>query len=135
MTQELVALVLLAIMAGGLWIPFIVAINTQDTNGETADAFVVPPRIERMPPHMRRLHRAHLNLLEQLLPFALMVLIAQQIGLSNTVTVVTAWLFLALRIAHAIVMMTGKPRWALRPIIFTMGFACILVFGVQLLMA
>lgn len=133
MTQELTALALLAIFAGGLWIPYIIAVNTQPGDGN--NPFVSPPDVNQQPDFMRRRFRAHLNLLEQLLPFAILVVIAHLAGVSNAITVWTCWIFVALRLAHAVVMMTGKPEWALRPIIFTAGFVCILVLGWQVLAA
>lgn len=45
--------------------------------------------------------RAHRNLVENLLPFAIVVLIARSAGISNGMTVLGAWLFLAARVVHA----------------------------------
>ncbi|MFW7267983.1 MAPEG family protein [Gluconacetobacter sp. Hr-1-5] len=45
--------------------------------------------------------RAHRNLVENLLPFAIVVLIARAAGISNAMTVLGAWLFLGARVIHA----------------------------------
>ncbi len=51
--------------------------------------------------------RAHRNLLENLVPFAIVVLVARGIGVSNAITVAGAWLFLGARIVHAITYLAG----------------------------
>lgn len=133
MTSELTALAVLALFAGGLWIPYIVAVNMQPEEEGRPNPFVSPPDVNKQPDFMRRRLRAHLNLLEQLLPFALLIIIAHLAGISNAITVWVAWIFVVLRVAYAVVMINGKPEWALRPIIFTAGFVCILVLGWQVL--
>ena len=45
--------------------------------------------------------RAHRNLLENLLPFAIAILAARAAGVSDTLTLAGAWLFLAARLVHA----------------------------------
>jgi uncharacterized MAPEG superfamily protein len=45
--------------------------------------------------------RAHRNLLENLLPFAIAILAARAAGVSDTLTLAGAWLFLAARVVHA----------------------------------
>jgi uncharacterized MAPEG superfamily protein len=54
-----------------------------------------------------RLMRAHSNLLENLVPFAIVVLVARVVGVSNGMTVAGAWLFLGARVIHAIVYLAG----------------------------
>ncbi len=51
--------------------------------------------------------RAHRNLLENLLPFAIAILAARAIGVSDTLTVAGAWLFLAARGVHAFAYIAG----------------------------
>lgn len=45
--------------------------------------------------------RAHRNLLENLLPFAIAILAARAAGVSDTLTLAGAWLFLGARVVHA----------------------------------
>jgi uncharacterized MAPEG superfamily protein len=47
-----------------------------------------------------RVRRAHLNLLENLLPFAIVVLCARAIGVSNSWTILGAEIFLFARLVH-----------------------------------
>ncbi|MCK0166505.1 MAPEG family protein [Jannaschia sp. S6380] len=129
MTPELWWMTWTAILAGSLWIPFIVGVGTapQGTWPEGTDPFVTPmdPNLQR--PWVRRAFRAHLNLLEQFLPMLALVLIAHAAGVSNAATVWATGLFFALRLAHAAGMITGTARMPLRPILFTSGWVCILV--------
>jgi uncharacterized MAPEG superfamily protein len=46
--------------------------------------------------------RAHRNLLENLLPFTIAILAARAIGVSDTLTLAGAWLFLVARVVHAL---------------------------------
>ena len=58
-----------------------------------------------------RAHRAHRNMLENLVLFAALVLSAHALGLSNTMTVLGAQLFLWGRVAYAVLYIAGVP-WA-----------------------
>ena len=51
--------------------------------------------------------RAHRNLLENLLPFAIAILAARSIGVSDTLTLAGAWLFLVARVVHAVAYTAG----------------------------
>src|ERR1700744_6340316 len=51
--------------------------------------------------------RAHRNLLENLLPFAIAILAAREAGVSDTLTLAGAWLFLAARAVHAVAYLFG----------------------------
>ncbi|MDI7861526.1 MAPEG family protein [Rhizobiaceae bacterium n13] len=54
-----------------------------------------------------RLKRAHANLIENLVPFAAVVLVAHAAGVSNTITIAGAWIFLAARLTHIAVYFAG----------------------------
>ena len=56
-----------------------------------------------------RAQRAHRNMLESLLPFAALVLLANAAAVSNEATVLGAQLFLYGRIAYAVVYVAGIP--------------------------
>ena len=56
-----------------------------------------------------RAQRAHRNMLENLLLFAILVLTAKAVGVSNTTTELGAYLFFWGRVAHAIVYIAGQP--------------------------
>jgi len=72
MTQELRWLCYTAMLAASLWIPYIVGINVADFEGKK-ELFVRPPDPSQMKPWVHRSLRAHQNLLEQLLPFSVVV--------------------------------------------------------------
>lgn len=51
--------------------------------------------------------RAHRNLIENLVPFAIAVLVARAMGVSNGLTVIGAWVFLGARLVHALSYLAG----------------------------
>lgn len=54
-----------------------------------------------------RARRAHLNLLENAVPFALVILSAQVIGATSGVTQTAALVFIIARVVHAVVYLVG----------------------------
>jgi uncharacterized MAPEG superfamily protein len=132
MTTELFWLLLTAILATSLWIPFIVGVNSTTYEGQE-ESFVRPPDPSKMTPWVHRSYRAHLNLLEQFLPFAVIVIVAHLLKVSTPVTVWCAILFFWLRVAHAIGMITGWARLPVRPLLFTAGWLVTMVMAWQVL--
>jgi uncharacterized MAPEG superfamily protein len=130
MTTELTWLMLTALLASSLWIPYIVGVNTTTFEGQ-AESFERPPNHRAMPAWVHRAHRAHLNLLEQFVPFAVIVLLAHQLKVSTAVTQWCVIVFFWLRAAHAVGMISGAARMPVRPIIFTAGWAATLVMAWQ----
>jgi uncharacterized MAPEG superfamily protein len=133
MTPELTYLTLTMLLAASLWIPYIAGVNMYLPKG--INPFQVPPDKTLLPDWVRRADRAHLNLLEQALPFAVLVLLAHSLGVTTTVTVWATAAFFWLRLAHAIGMITGITQFPLRPVIFTAGWLCVMAIGVALLTA
>jgi uncharacterized MAPEG superfamily protein len=132
MPTELRWLVFTAILAGSLWMPFIVGVNV--TNFEGKDTlFIRPPDHAKMAPWVHRSLRAHQNLLEQFVPFATIVLIGAVAGVSTKATVVCSILFFWLRVAHAVGMITGLARLPLRPMIYLAGWFVTLIYAWQVL--
>jgi uncharacterized MAPEG superfamily protein len=132
MTTELFWLLMTALLAASLWIPYIVGVNTSIFEGQ-AESFSRPPDHRHMPAWVHRAHRAHLNLLEQFLPFAVIVLFAHQLKVSTMVTQWAVIIFFWLRLAHAVGMISGKARMPVRPLLFTAGWVIMLVMGWQVL--
>jgi uncharacterized MAPEG superfamily protein len=58
-----------------------------------------------------RAQRAHLNMLENLILFTILVLVAQAAGVHNSATLLGAQLFFWGRVAHAVLYLAGIP-WA-----------------------
>ncbi len=133
MSIELTYLTLSALLAASLWVPFIIGVNATEAR-EVVD-FNRPPDLSRMPAWVHRAHRAHLNMIEQFLPFAALVIIAHLQGISTQVTVIAASAFFWLRLAHAIGMISGLAGFPVRPIIFTFGWVCVLSIGGAVLLA
>lgn len=130
MTTELTWLMLTAILASSLWIPYVVGVNISTYEGQKT-SFERPPDQSQMPAWVHRSYRAHLNLLEQFLPFAVIVLIGYQLKVSTPITQGCVILFFWLRLAHAIGMISGMARMPVRPIIFTTGWIITLVMAWQ----
>ena len=120
-------------LAASLWIPYIVGVNVQ-TQVDTTD-FTRPPDLSALPAWVHRAHRAHLNLIEQMLPFAVIVLVAHSLGISTPVTVAASIAFFWLRVVHAAGMISGLARFPIRPILFTASWLCILAIAWQVLTA
>ena len=133
MPAELVYLTLTALLAGSLWIPFIVGVNMHGDE-TTADFRRVPDKT-RLPHWVQRADRAHMNLLEQFMPMAVLVLTAHLAGVSNAITAWTMVAFFWLRVVLAVGMVTGTTLFPVRSILFTLGWVCHLVYGWQILAA
>ncbi|PTX56466.1 MAPEG family protein [Litoreibacter ponti] len=133
MSTELFYLTLVALLAASMWIPFIVGVNLAPNKDFTS--FATPPDLTQMQPWVQRANRAHLNLIEQSAPFAVLVLLAAHLGVSTPATALAAACFFWLRVAHAVGMISGWARLPLRPLIFTAGWVCCLVIGWAILSA
>lgn len=80
--------------------------------------------------------RAHQNHLENLVPFAIIVLIAHVIGVSNSITTACATIFLMARIAHGGFYLAGISRVpginGVRSIAYFVSLFAMLVYATQL---
>lgn len=123
---ELGVLTCLMILAASLWIPYIIGVNTNEVEG---DGFARPIDLRLLPEWVHRAHRAHLNLVEQGFPFAVLVLILSQIDGFSTLTYWTVIAFFWLRLAHAVGMISGLARFPLRPAIYLGGWVCCLLLA------
>jgi uncharacterized MAPEG superfamily protein len=131
MTLELKWLMYTALLASSLWIPFIIGVNITDFSGKEHQ-FVRPPDHRQMEPWVHRSLRAHQNLLEQFLPFSVVVIVGAILKVSTPVTAWCAIGFFWLRVAHAIGMITGVARLPVRPAIYLLGWAATLVLAWQI---
>jgi uncharacterized MAPEG superfamily protein len=109
-----------------------VGVNATAFEGKS-DQFVRPPDPRSMRPWVHRSLRAHQNLLEQFLPFAVIVLAGTISGVSTPLTVACAVSFFWLRVAHAIGMISGLARLPLRPMIYFAGWIVTILYAWQVL--
>jgi uncharacterized MAPEG superfamily protein len=79
----------------------------------------------------QRLQKAHLNLLENLTPFAILVIIAHLTGAANEMTAIGARLFFWSRIPQIIFHMTGVP-WG-RTLTFAIGWTGNIIIFLQII--
>lgn len=135
MPSELFWLSLTAVLAASLWIPFVVGVNTTPGPYDEGDPFRVPPDPLKAVPWVARSYRAHQNLLEQLMPFAVIVLTGHQLGISNEITAWSAFLFFCLRLVHGVGMIAAWTRQRTRPLIFTAGWLVTIVYAWQVIVA
>ncbi len=77
-----------------------------------------------------RVVRAHANLIEALLPFAIVVIVAALLHVSTPFTVYAAIAFFAARVAHAVFYLAGATPW--RSIAYYCGLIATIVFATQL---
>ncbi len=73
------------------------------------------------PPWIARAQRAHANLVENLVPFAILVLVVHTTGEANAATAMGAQIFFYARVAHALVYTLGLVP--LRTLVFGIGVA------------
>ncbi|UWR21463.1 MAPEG family protein [Sulfitobacter sp. S190] len=126
---ELGILTCLALMAATLWVPYIIGVNRVALPEGAPDPFERPGDLNALPAWVHRAHRAHLNLLEQFVPFAVLVLLLDRVDGFTALTYWTAIAFFWIRVAHAVGMISGTARMPLRPILFTLGWVCCLILG------
>lgn len=131
-TPELRWLLYTALFAGSLWMPYIFGVNVTDFEGKK-ELFVRPPDPSKLKPWVHRSLRAHQNLLEQLLPYGLVVLVGAVAHVSTPVTQLCPMIFFLVRVLHAIGFITGVARAPLRPLLYLAGWTVMLVHAWQIL--
>lgn len=128
MTLELKYLVLVSVLTALLWVPYV--LNRMAVRG-LADTMGYPENPKPVARWAQRLQAAHGNAVENLVVFAILVLVADAIGLSNEATVLAACVYFWARLAYAVVYAFGIP-W-LRTVTFAVAFACQATLAWQLL--
>ena len=117
MTTDLMMLAWSAALCALLWVPYILA---RIGAWGLVDTVGYPDSPPDVPVWSARIKQAHANLVENLLPFGVLVLVAHVGGMANESTALGATLFFWSRVAHAIVYTFGIP-W-LRTVAFFGGF-------------
>ena len=133
MKSELFYLLLSAILTGLLWIPVVIGYVTS-RGPLKAEDYRVPPS-SPLPDWVVRANRAHLNAVENLAPFAAVVLIAHAMGFSSALTAACAAIYFYARLAHAVIHLSGIGLLMARTLAFTVGWVAFIVYAVALLRA
>lgn len=121
MTTDLKYLALTSMLTAALWIPYIIC--QVMTNGTLRPENYIDPTPRPVPLWGQRAHRAYINAVENLAPFAALVIVAHLAGKANAMTAFWAMSFFWLRLVHAIVYVFGVPY--VRTVVFTLGFVAV----------
>jgi uncharacterized MAPEG superfamily protein len=128
MTTDLTMLVATAVLC--LLIPVIYLVSQAQTPGGLAWGLGNRAEPFQLPEWAARAKRAHLNLVENLAPFAILVLVAHATGKSDGLTALGAQLFFWARVAHVAVYTAGIV--GVRTVVFFVGTAGEFLILVQL---
>ena len=128
MTTDLTMLVATALLC--LSIPVIYLIGEIQTPGGLEWGIGNRTEPIKLPEWAARAKRAHLNLIENLAPFAILVLAAQVSGKANGMTALGAQIFFWARVAHVAVYTAGIT--GVRTAVFFLGTAGELLILIQL---
>lgn len=118
MTTDLTMLTWSAALCALLWMPYVLARIGAWGLINTVGYPDAPPEV---PAWSARTQKAHSNLVENLVPFAVLVLVAHVGGMANETTALAATVFFWARVAHAVTFTLGIP-W-IRTLTFVAGFA------------
>jgi len=127
MTTDLLYLTLSAGLCAILWIPYI--LSRIQTWG-LVEAVGYPANPPELPAWARRATRVHANMVENLAPFAALVLVAQAAGLANEMTALGAAIFFWARVVHAVVFTFGIP-W-LRTLAFAVAWVGMVIIFLEI---
>lgn len=128
MKTELAYLTYVTVFTALLWVPYI--LDRIATRG-LLDAVGYPENPKPQSPWARRLMKAHANAVENLVVFAVLVLVAVAAGVSNSVIAGAAVVYFWARVVHAVAYTLAVP-W-LRTLAFAVGVAAELAIAWQLL--
>ncbi|MEC9368343.1 MAG: MAPEG family protein [Pseudomonadota bacterium] len=128
LSTELRYLLYVVLLGLLIWVPYILAEIAQ--NGLVA-ALGYPDERKR-PLWAQRLARAHYNLLENTVPFAIVVLAGEMLRVHTSLTAACAMIFFWARLAHPVAQVTRI--WGTRTLAFAAGHAATLVYLLALLL-
>lgn len=131
MTTELFYLLWVALLTGVLWIPVVIGYVLSRGPLQPADYKVAPT--SPLPDWVNRAKRAHANAVENLAPFAAVVLVAHAVAVSTALTAACAAIYFYARAAHAVVHISGFSRFRARTVIFTVAWIAFMTFAIDLL--
>jgi uncharacterized MAPEG superfamily protein len=129
MTTELMYLALVTTFTGVMWIPYI--LNRIMVRG-VMDAVGYPDDPKPMAAWAIRMKAAHANAVENLVVFAVLVLVANAAGISNACTTAVAAVYFWARVAHFLAY-TFRIPWV-RTIAFAVGWVAQVAFAWHILL-
>ena len=129
MTPELTYLAYSAALTAVLWVPYILGIVI--TKGMIQPSYYGDPTPPAVPAWVKRCNRAHVNAVESLAPFAVMVIIAHLAKVSNDATVLWTMVFFFARVVHAVIFWLGIPY--LRTVAFLAGLVATIAIFLEIL--
>jgi uncharacterized MAPEG superfamily protein len=127
-TPELYALTLISAATALMWIPYVLARMT--THGVMRAIGNPGPGYPTDPPWADRARRAHINAIENLAVFAPLVLVGAIVEVSTKVTVLSAQIYVAARLAHYVIYTAGIP--VVRTLAFLAGACATLAIAIAL---
>jgi len=128
MKTELLYLVWVTVLTGVMWIPYIL---DRIAVWGLVEAVGYPENPKPQSPWARRMMKAHLNAVENLVIFATLVLAAQALNITNTVTATACVVYFWARVVHLAAYTFGVP-WV-RTLAFAVGFCAQAAIAWQLL--
>lgn len=124
MTTELSYLAAAAVLAVLLWIPYIINVITENSLSDAVGYGDLA-----MSPWAERLKKAHYNAVENLVPFAALVLVAHAVGVSNEATTMSAAVYFWARVVHPVAYTFAIP-WV-RTLAFAVAWGAVICIAWQ----
>jgi uncharacterized MAPEG superfamily protein len=128
MTAELKYLALVAIFTALMWLPY--ALNVIMVRG-VVDALGYPDNPQPLAPWAARMKAAHYNAVENLVVFAVLVLVAHEANISNEATIMASSVYFWARMLHFASYACAVP--VARTLAFIVGVVCQLAIAWQIL--
>ena len=126
-TSDLKVLAWVAAVTSLMWIPYVLArirvSGLAPTLGYTADD-------DKLPAWAARAKRAHVNAIENLAPFAVVVLVAYLTGRASETTALWSVVYFWARVVHYLAYTAGVPY--LRTLAFAVGWLSIMMIFLQI---
>lgn len=128
MKPELMYLVWVTTLTAVIWIPYIL---DRIFVWGFLDAVGYPENPKPQTPWAVRMMKAHANAVDNLVVFAALVLVAQDLGVSNSATVAACAVYFWARLVH-LAAVTARVPWV-RTIAFLVGFGAQITLAWQIL--
>ena len=128
MSRELLWLTATVILTGLMWIPYTLdRIKVRGLMGAMANP---SPKDKPQSPWAMRVYFAHTNAVENLVVFAVLVIVLDALNISTAVTATACAVYFWARLAHAIIY--GMGVTVLRTLSFSVGFAAQVVLALAI---